>query len=64
MRKLITERLNELKRLNQGFPKSLMRWNSFSVNGVHISNCKFEDLNDEDLLYIFEQIIKGCSKQM
>jgi hypothetical protein len=64
MRKLLTQRLNELKRLNENFTKSLMRWQNFMVNGIHISECKFEDLNDDDLLYIFEAVIKRCSKQM
>lgn len=73
MRKLMLTRINEFKKEHNGFPKSSMRWQHVTFRSLtvdnnaietHISNLKFENLNDADLLEIFEKIIRRHYVQM
>lgn len=64
MRKLILDRLEEISVAEQGFTKSLMRWQNFNIKGVHISEVGFNNLTDEALLDAFERIVKRSNIQM
>lgn len=73
MRELVLARINEFKKEHNGFPKSSMRWQHVTYRSLvydnntietHISNLKFETLNDADLLEILEKIIRRHYVQM
>ena len=66
MRELILKRIEEIRNANRGFPKSEMRWQNFSNGTVktHISELKFEEMNDIELLMMFERLIRRLSKVM
>lgn len=69
MRTLILNRIAEFKKNNENFSVELMRWRNFKItNGegkeTHISQIKFESLSDDELLRIFELIMRKLSKVM
>lgn len=64
MRELMLVRIQKIKEKNENFAKNTMRWGSRAVNNVHISEVKFSELTDEDLLSSFEMIVFTSYKQM
>jgi hypothetical protein len=66
MRKLLLNRIYELKEEHQGFNKSSMRWMHFIItnDNIHISNYNFQTCKDADLLPLYERIIKRHYSQM
>lgn len=66
MRELILKRIEEIRTRENGFPKNVMRWKNFSDGSdkTHISQLKFEEMNDVELLMMFERLIRRLSKQM
>lgn len=60
MRELILQRIEKIKCLENGFSKSLLKWNNFSSGVVktHISDMDFSKCNDIELLMLFERIIR------
>jgi len=70
MKELIINRIEEIKKSEDGFSKSLMRWRNFdvwTVNGklIHLSQItNWEQFSDEKLLNLFERILRQNSKNM
>ena len=66
LRQLILKRIEEIRKMEHGFPKEFTRWQNFSTgtDKTHISDMKFEEMNDYDLLFLFERIIRKMSKYM
>lgn len=64
MRELILKRIEEISERENGFSKTLMRWQNYLVNNVHISEVGFQNLTEESLLKEFERLVTRCSKQM
>lgn len=62
MRKLILDRIEEISIKENGFTKSLMRWQNFSINNTHISEVGFNNLTDEGLIEAYERIITQRGK--
>ena len=69
MREAIYERLVIIRAINHKFSPRLMRFRNAEFNNVHLSEIKFgsnEDMNeysDEELLALYEKIIRLTSKQ-
>ena len=66
MRENILQRIEEIRNNNAGFTQSNYRWKGFEVNGVIISNVSKKDianLNDVELLLLFERVIHKNYKQ-
>lgn len=67
MRKLLIDRIEQIKKDNFGFPRTLMRWQQPLMNGTivkYADEIDFNELNDEDLLFIFERLIRRINLQM
>mgnify|MGYP007016033035 FL=1 len=68
MRDLIVARLEELKEKERGFPRNVMRWANIFVdlNGktTHISDVEWCELDDVELLFLFERVIRRFFTQM
>ena len=68
MRQLIEKRLDFIKDHHSGFPKATMRWSHFFVphdnNKRHISQVEWDELDDEELLSLYERIVRQMNKQM
>jgi hypothetical protein len=68
MRRLIKKRINELAIANHNFSKDNFRWKSFIVNTdrglYHISEINYDWLSDDELLKLFEKLIKNHYRQM
>lgn len=64
MRELILKRIAEIGEKSDKFSKALMRWESCYINNIHISKVNFEELNDADLIEMFEKIMRNYYKQM
>lgn len=66
MRDLILKRIQEIRELNSNFSRNLMRWQNFNCgpHNTHLSVYNFDTCNDEDLVKIFEKIVKFNAKQM
>ena len=60
MRELIIKRIEEIKNRENNFPKTSMRWKNFTCgdNNIHISIYNFETCPDDELIIIFERLIK------
>jgi len=61
MRQLILDRINQIKRVENGFSKSLMKWRQPLSHGTITKFAEeiiFEDLSDSDLLFLFERILR------
>ena len=66
MRELILKRIEEIRKAENGFPTSLMRWRDF-IHGTehkHLKDVNFEELPDHELLFLFERLIRRRSVQM
>lgn len=63
MRKLIIERLEEIRHQNEGRGDT-MQWRDFRVFGWTLFQVIFERLDDDELLRTFEQIIHRHYTQM
>lgn len=66
MRELMLARINVIKKESNGFPKGTMQWDNFSTGVVktHISDMNFSEMEDVDLLFLFERLIKRYYSQM
>ena len=70
LREIMLERIGNIGRLSGGFSKSAMRWQNFygtdkhGVVNTHISEMDFDALDDDDLLFVFERIVKKYYAQM
>jgi len=67
MRKIILDRIEELKRKENGFSRSLMKWQSllsYGTTKAYADEVIFEELNDHELLILFERILIRYYKQM
>lgn len=67
MRKLLLNRINELREEHNGFDKnSTMRWVNFFItnDNIHISKYNFHTCSDAELLPLFERIIRRHYSQM
>ena len=64
MRDLILKRIIELKEKENGFLKTTMRWRYAEYNNKHFSVLKFEELNDENLIDVFERVLLRYYKSM
>jgi hypothetical protein len=61
MRQLMLDRINQIKRVENGFSKSLMKWRQPLSHGTitkFAEEIVFEDLSDNDLLFLFERILR------
>ena len=64
MKKLILKRIEELRERENGFSRSLMRWQSPLTHGLYADSINFSELDNESLLFLFERLVIRCSKQM
>ena len=66
MRHLLIARLEEIKYKERDFDKGLMRWKEFRdlSTGKHISEVDFQTLKDDELLMLFERVIRRFNLQM
>ncbi len=66
MRQLILKRIDEIRVQEKGFPTSLMRWQNFStgIDKTPLKDKNFEAMDDIELLYVFERIIRRTQMQM
>jgi hypothetical protein len=71
MRALIEARLDEIRKLSNGFPKTQTRWGNMNViinnESFHISEIPDElwkSINNEQLMSIYERVIKRFLTQM
>lgn len=66
-RQLILKRIDIIKQLEKGFPRSVMKWANLHINAgeksLHISDVVFTGLDDEMLIDAFEKIIKRFHSQ-
>ena len=58
MRDIILKRIAKIKELNRGFEKSYKKWENMEVAGIHISKVDFATVSDEDLVSVFERMIR------
>lgn len=66
MRQLMLDRINQIKRVENGFSKSLMKWRQPLSHGTitkFAEEIVFEDLSDNDLLFLFERILRRYHTQ-
>ena len=65
MRELILKRIEELRQTEKGFSKEYMRWKNFTIGytKTHISEFDFNSCDDEELLSLFERIMRVIYKQ-
>jgi hypothetical protein len=64
MRERMLLRLNMIRKENNYFLNSTMRWKDARYGEVHLSNVNFDELTDADLLDIYEMIIRRLYVQM
>ena len=66
MRYLILKRIEEIRKLEDGFPTSTMRWRNFThgTENKHLKDVNFEELPDHELLFLFERLIRRINLQM
>ncbi len=66
MRELIITRLDQIKKVWNGFPKGVERWGGF-YNGedtLNMSDIEYNKLSDERLVTFFELVIRQIGKQL
>jgi hypothetical protein len=69
MRELLIDRLAELHNRNDGFSKSLLKFQNIRFNTTHVSDMQFgsyeymSQFSDEELLALFELIVRVVNKQ-
>ncbi len=61
---LILDRLAEIEEYVQGFNPRVMRWQRVRLRGVPIQDLKFTLLPDDELVEVFEIILRQYYKQM
>jgi len=60
MRKLILKRIEDIRISDDGFSKFSPRWKDVvSKRGVHISDLAWDLIDDRELLWVFEKIVKA-----
>lgn len=67
MRELIIKHIEDISKAENGFSKTgLMRWANFYIRNehIHISEFDFGSCDDEELLSLYERIIRVKSRQM
>lgn len=64
MRDKIIVRLEQIRRQEKNFPKSVQRWRNLRIEDQHVSDLDFDDLTDEELLIAFEKVIRRLYIQM
>jgi len=66
MREIILKRIQEIKNHEGGFRKGTMKWDNFSTGTVktHVSEFDFNQCSDEELIFLFERLIKRYYTQM
>lgn len=66
MRELILKRIEEIRKAENDFPTSVMRWRDFThgIEKKHLKDVNFEELPDHELLFLFERLIRRRSVQM
>jgi hypothetical protein len=60
----LLNRIVELRIYHNNFNKSSMRWKTFTIEGTHVSEVKFEELPDWQLIHAYERILKAHWTQM
>lgn len=60
MRQRILKRIDEIRNLENGFSKTLLKWDNFNsgIIKTHISDFDFSVIGDVELLILFERIIR------
>ena len=60
LRERILNRIEEIRKHENGFPKGIKKWDNFSTGIVktHLSELDFSEGNDTELLFLFERLIK------
>jgi len=59
LRELLVQRIEEIKDHSPGdFDKRDGRWSQLKVGDVHISEVDFSVLSNDQLVYIFEHIVR------
>jgi len=66
MREIILKRIEEIKTNENGFPSSTTSWRNFShgETKTHLRDIDFQKLNDTELLFLFERLIRRLSQMM
>ena len=64
MSECVIERLNEIKNLENGFPKNTMKWKNVCYNNVNIRDIDFTKLSHFELCGVFELVISRYRRQM
>lgn len=61
MRQLMLDRIEQIKRVENGFSKLLMKWRQPLSHGTitkYAEEINFDELSDNDLLFLFERILR------
>ena len=61
MRNLILKRIDQIRNNENGFSRTSMKWNKPLSNGTivkYADEINFEELNDIELLMLFERLLK------
>lgn len=66
MRELILKRIEAIRTFNNGFQPTVQRWQNFSHGSEkkHLHEIKFEELEDSELLFLFERLIRRANQLM
>lgn len=66
MRELILKRIEEMRTNTGGFPSTVQRWRDFShgTEKKHLNQIEFDKLEDADLLFLFERLVRRYNTQM
>lgn len=67
MKQLILKRIEEIRKNENNFSRGLMRWQKPLTHGTitkYADEINFEELSDEELLFLFERIIRRINLAM
>ena len=66
MREIILKRIEEIRIKENGFPTSTTRWRNFlhGTENKHLKDIDFNMLDDTDLAFLFEKLIRRYYTQM
>ena len=66
MREIMLKRIEQIRKQEQDFPISTTRWRNFThgTENKHLKDVKFEELDDFELLFLFERLIRRLYTQM
>ena len=70
MREKLIDRIIEISKRNNGFDQGLMRWKNKNFKGILLSDLQtavtayMNQFTDDDLLVLFEMIVRIDCKQM